>query len=174
MSNEDTAPTATFDLSAATGSERHILDAFLDYHRQVIVRKVHGVPDDKAKQRLVGSLTTLGGLLKHLAVAEREWFQSVLGQRSAERIGANHFGGSDESWRVADEETVADLIAEYQRAVAQSQEIAARYHLDQTVPHAYLGQVSLRWIYVHMIEETARHVGHADILREQTDGSTGS
>ena len=158
MSNEDTAPTATFDLSAATGSERHILDAFLDYHRQVIVRKVHGVPDDKAKQRLVGSLTTLGGLLKHLAVAEREWFQSVLGQRSAERIGANTSAAPTRGWRVADEETVADLIAEYQRACAQlAARSPQRYHLDQIVPHAYLGQVSLRWIYVHMIEETARH-----------------
>jgi hypothetical protein len=51
--------------------------------------------------------------------------------------------------------------------------VAARFTLDDTVPNPRLGRVSLRWIYVHMIEETARHAGHADILREQTDGATG-
>jgi uncharacterized damage-inducible protein DinB len=166
MSSRDTAPPATSDLSASTGSERDVLDRFLDYQRQNIVRKIHGLPDDKAKQHLVGSLTTLAGLLKHLAVAERTWFQSVLRQRS--------YDGSDDDWQVLDDDTVAGLIAEYEHACTQSRDIAAGYDLDHAVPHAYLGQVSLRWIYVHMIEETARHTGHADILREQTDGSTGA
>jgi uncharacterized damage-inducible protein DinB len=174
MSIEDSAPTAGFDPGAATGSERQILDEFLNYYRQVIKRKVHGVAEDKARQRLVGSLTTLAGLLKHLACVEREWFQHTVGQLSAEQIGANFDGRSEAGWQVSDDETVPGLIAEYEQACARSREIAAQFDLDHLVPHGYFGQVSLRWIYVHLIEETARHVGHADILREQTDGTTGS
>jgi uncharacterized damage-inducible protein DinB len=173
MSTPETAPTVSFDASSATGGERQVLDAFLNFYRQIIVSKVHGVAEDKARQHLVGSLTTLAGLLKHLAVAEREWFQHVLTQLGPDQIGANFDGQSDASWLVADDETITELIAEYEQACARSRELAAGHDLDHLVAHAYFGQVSLRWIYVHMIEETARHAGHADILREQTDGHTG-
>ena len=70
-------------------------------------------------------------------------------------------------------EPSSDLRAGYERACAASRQVAAGFLLDDSVPHPRIGQVSLRWIYVHMIEESARHVGHADILREQTDGATG-
>jgi hypothetical protein len=70
-------------------------------------------------------------------------------------------------------DTVAGVLADYRAACEQSRTAAAAHGLDDAVPHDRLGMVSLRWIYVHMIEETARHAGHADILREQTDGSTG-
>jgi hypothetical protein len=65
------------------------------------------------------------------------------------------------------------LVTRYEAACAESRRVAAGLALDDTVPHPRLGRVSLRWVYVHMIEETARHTGHADILREQTDGATG-
>jgi hypothetical protein len=69
--------------------------------------------------------------------------------------------------------TVAQLLADYAAECARSRDVCARFALDDEVPHPRLGRVSLRWIYVHMIEETARHAGHADILRELADGSTG-
>jgi hypothetical protein len=65
------------------------------------------------------------------------------------------------------------LVARYDEQCARSREIAAKKQLDDIVPHPELGEVTMRWIVVHMIEETARHAGHADILREQIDGSTG-
>jgi hypothetical protein len=74
---------------------------------------------------------------------------------------------------LADTDTIESLVEAYQQTCEQSRQTAARFALDDTVPSARLGQVSLRWIYVHMIEETTRHIGHADILREQTDGATG-
>jgi len=77
------------------------------------------------------------------------------------------------SWEVGQDETSADVIAEFDASCAESRRIAAGFTLDDTVPHDRLGPVSLRWIYVHMIREHARHVGHADILREQIDGATG-
>jgi hypothetical protein len=103
---------------------------------------------------------------------ERGWFHKVLAGREPAEIGGN-VGGGDESWDVAENETVGSLIKEYEQACEQSRHVAARFSLDDAVPEPDLGPVSLRWIYVHMIEETARHVGHADILREQTDGTAG-
>ena len=96
----------------------------------------------------------------------------MLAGRPAGEIGPNA-GGGDDSWELAGDETVESLAGEYRRTCEQSRHTAARFALDDAVPQRRLDQVSLRWIYVHMIEETARHVGHADILRERTDGATG-
>jgi uncharacterized damage-inducible protein DinB len=156
----------------STGSERQVLEAFLDFHRQVLASKVDGISDNEARHRRVPSKTTLAGLIKHMIGVERGWFQEVLAGRKPEDIGPNA-GGGDESWDLAENETVSSLVKEYEQTCAQSRQTAARFALDDTVPEPDLGQVSLRWIYVHMIEETARHVGHADILREQTDGAAG-
>jgi len=155
-----------------TGSERQVLEAFLDFHRQVLVSKVDGIPENEARQRRVPSKTTLAGLIKHMIGVERGWFQEVLAGRKPEDIGPN-VGGGDESWDLAENETVSSLIKEYEQTCEQSRQTAARFALDDAVPEPDMGQVSLRWVYVHMIEETARHVGHADILREQTDGAAG-
>lgn len=154
------------------GSERQVLEAFLDFHRQVLVSKVDGISENEARRRRVPSKTTLAGLIKHMIGVERGWFQEVLGGRNPQDIGPN-VGGGEESWDLAENETVSSLIKEYEQTCEQSRQTAARFALDDAVPEPDMGQVSLRWIYVHMIEESARHVGHADILREQTDGASG-
>jgi uncharacterized damage-inducible protein DinB len=158
------------DEQVGTGSEREILEAFLDLYRDIMVAKVAGLSMEAARRRLVPSSTTLAGLIKHLASVEREWFRGILGQRPAEEVGVRV---TDDGWGIDPDETVDDLVADYRRACDESREVAARFALEDSVPMSRLGQVSLRWIYVHLIEETARHAGHADILREQTDGSTG-
>jgi hypothetical protein len=152
----------------STAGEREVLGAFLDFHRSVLVRKVSGLSEEDARRRLVPSMTTLAGLVKHVIGVERDWFQRRLTQRPDEGVGPDGDG-----WVLADGDTVAALVAEYEQTCEQSRRTASGFDLDDTVPHPRLGRVSLRWIYVHMIEETARHVGHADILREQTDGATG-
>jgi hypothetical protein len=98
---------------------------------------------------------------------EENWFQRVLAGAAPTR------DGEDTTWRLADTDTVEGLAAAYQAECARSRETAARYPLDHAGTHPLLGPVTLRWIYAHMIEETARHAGHADILREQFDGATG-
>ncbi len=160
------------DQPESIGSERQVLEAFLDFHRQVLVSKVDGISENEARRRRVPSKTTLAGLIKHMIGVERGWFQEVLGGRNPEDIGPN-VGGGEESWDLAENETVSSLIKEYEQTCEQSRQTAARFALDDAVPEPDMGQVSLRWIYVHMIEESARHVGHADILREQTDGASG-
>ena len=166
------ASAATAGQPASTGSERPVLEAFLDFHRQALVSKVDGISETEARHRRVRSMTTLAGLIKHMTGVERGWFQRDLGGRDPADIGP-HAGGGDDSWDLAEDETVSSLVRDYEQACEQSRQLAARFALDDAVPHADLGEVSLRWIYVHMIEETARHVGHADILRELTDGAAG-
>jgi uncharacterized damage-inducible protein DinB len=170
MTIPDSPPTA--DQPDSTGSERQVLEAFLDFHRQVLVSKVDGISENEARHRRVPSKTTLAGLIKHMIGVERGWFQEVLAGRKPEDIGPN-VGGGEESWELAENETVSSLVKEYEQTCEQSRQTAARFALDDAVPEPDMGQVSLRWVYVHMIEETARHVGHADILREQTDGAAG-
>ena len=172
MTTPQPDPPLANDELVAAGGEREVLEAFLDFHREVLIRKVCGVSEKEARYRRVPSQTTLAGLVKHMTGVERGWFQRVLAQRPAAEIGPN-VGGGEDSWELAGDETVGSLVEEYRRTCEQSRQTAARFALDDTVPQRRLGRVSLRWIYVHMIEETARHVGHADILREQTDGATG-
>ncbi|HEY2551478.1 MAG TPA: DinB family protein [Streptosporangiaceae bacterium] len=154
------------DEVVASAGERAILEAFLDLQRAVVVRKVYGLTREQAVRRLVPSVTTLAGLVKHLAAVEREWFGQVL-------AGDPGSAGAPDEWLPGPVDTIEGLIAGYRRACARSRQIAAALSLDDLVPHPRLGTVTLRWIYVHMIEETARHAGQADILREQTDGATG-
>ena len=158
-------PLAPDEMVAAAG-ERAILEAFLELQRAVVVRKVYGLTREQAVRRLVPSLTTLAGLLRHLAAVEQEWFGRIL-------AGDPDRPGPPDEWLPGPDEGIADLIAGYRRACARSRQIATALSLDDAVPHPRLGTVTLRWIYVHMIEETARHAGQADILREQTDGATG-
>jgi Protein of unknown function (DUF664) len=152
--------------------ERDLLEGFLEYHRRVVGEKLRGLSEEDARRHLVPSLTTPIGLVKHAAAVERNWFQHHLGGRARDQIAGNARGG-DASWEVGEDETIADVVAEYEESCAESRRIAAGFDLDHTVPDDQLGPVSLRWIYVHMIREHARHIGHADILREQIDGATG-
>ena len=151
------------------GPERSVLELMVDDNRHSLVECVRGLSDEDARRRLVPSLTTPLGVLKHAAAVERSWFQRRLAALP-ESEWTGYARGDDASWRLADDDTVASVIAEYERAAARSREIATGYDLEDTIEHEHIGTVSLRWIYLHMIEELARHAGHADILREQLDG----
>lgn len=157
------------DEKVGSAGEREVLETFLDLYRGIVVRKVSGLPTEAARRRLVPSATTLAGLVRHLTSVEREWFSGVLGQRPAAEAGVLADGG----WDVDAVADIGNVVAEYELACAESRRVAAGLALDDTVPMPRLGRVSLRWVYVHLIEETARHAGHADILREQLDGATG-
>jgi uncharacterized damage-inducible protein DinB len=157
------------DLVAVAG-ERETLEGFLEYHRRVLSGKLRGLSEDDARRHLVPSLTTMLGLVSHGAAVERNWFQHHLGGRPREEISGNARGDAA-SWE--SDQTIAEVVAEFESACAVSRQIAAGFGLDDTVPRDDQGPVTLRWIYVHIIREHARHIGHADILREQLDGVTG-
>ena len=151
--------------------ERPTLEAFLDDYRDIVVRKVSGLSDADARRHLVPSPTTVAGLVKHLRWAEYGWFEQFLQGRLDDNRRTH-----ERSWEfeLQPDESLPTLIAEYQAQCEESRRIAAEYPLDHTLRHGRLGTtVSLRWIYLHMIQETARHTGQIDILREQLDGATG-
>jgi hypothetical protein len=147
-----------------TGDERETLHALLQYHRESLVRKVEGLDDETARRRLVGSDTTLLWLVKHAAGAEQRWVLWGFAQKfDPVRDDA-----------LAPDDSVAALVAEYRDTWAAVDAVIAAADLEDTC-RAISGDdiVNLRWIVTHLLEETARHAGHADILRELIDGQTG-
>lgn len=146
--------------------ERGTLLGFLDYLRASVVRKTGDLPDDVAQSPGVPSGTSLLGLVKHLTMVEVKWFQFAFAGWNVEVPAGLLEPG----------EAVADVVAAYERASARSNEIvAACPDLSRRCrrPGVAPEPMTLRWVLVHMVEETARHAGHADILRERLDGSTG-
>ncbi|MGP3974811.1 DinB family protein [Streptomyces sp. 8N114] len=146
--------------------ERQMLEYILDHTRAELIDTVRGLSETESRRRLVPSLTTSIGLVKHAAFAERKWFQHILGGLPESECDGAMVG--EASFLVSDHETVADVIAEFERASDRARTIAADIDLDATRQHPSVGTVSLRWIYLLMIQEFARHAGHNDILREQT------
>ena|SRR5436190_680231 len=153
------------ELPDPTAPERQILQDLLDDNREGLLECVEGLTEDQARARLVPSLTTPLALIKHAAHAEKVWFHVTLPGRTRAEVGIPD--AIDDSFRLADDETIESLVAAFRDTCAESDRIAAAYSLDDTGVHPRLGPVSLRWMYVHMIEELARHAGHGDILREQ-------
>ncbi|WP_405163667.1 DinB family protein [Nocardia sp. NBC_01499] len=150
------------------GDERRLLEQMLDRNRAELANTLRGLSEEDARRRLVASLTTPIGLLKHAAVAQRIWFQHILaGLPESECDGGTTPG--DASFVVGENETVADVIAEFDRGSERSRVIAADFDLDDIRTHPRLGEVSLRFIYLFLIEDFARHAGHGDILREQIE-----
>jgi uncharacterized damage-inducible protein DinB len=155
------------------GDLREQLTGFLDFLRDAVVRKATGLTDEQARRALVPSkLTTVAGLLGHLTYVEQYWFAVVLDGRPD--VWAGRFADDpDAEFTAAMEQPLARLIADYAAECARSRAVAARLDLDATGTTAKGQPVNLRWVLIHMIEETGRHAGHLDLLRELLDGSTG-
>ena len=145
--------------------ERTLLDRTLDLHRGEIAALLEGLDDEQARTRLVPSLTTPLGLVKHCTFVEGVWFHARVGGVSRRELGLPRT--VDESFTLAPEDTVATTQAAFEAACARSREISSQHpHLDEEF--AWHGNaVSLRFVYLHMFGELARHAGHGDILREQ-------
>ncbi|MER5888680.1 DinB family protein [Streptomyces sp. NPDC001941] len=155
--------------------ERTTLEGWLDFHRATLALKCEGLDDEQAALASVPpSAFTLTGLVQHLAEVERNWFRRVFAGEQAPPIHDPHADpdGPDGGFELADGATLSDALATWQAEVVRARELCAGHELTDT--GRFMGQdVSLRWIYVHMIEEYARHNGHADLLRERVDGTTG-
>ncbi len=154
--------------------ERRMLEAWLEYHRTTLLLKCEGLDDAGRKARPVpSSLLSLHGLVRHMAEVERGWFRSVLlGQPDTQPIWYDEAIEDSELVPLDDADWPSDLRA-WQDECEASRGAAAGFSLDDTGMHRE-GPCSLRWIYLHMIEEYARHNGHADLIRELVDGQVGS
>jgi uncharacterized damage-inducible protein DinB len=169
-----TAPQINRTTEPFVGDERTILEGYLDWHRQTLLHKCAGLTAEQLKiASAEPSNLTLLGLVRHMAEVERWWF-SV---RSA-GLPQNPIYCTDESPDGDfDDIADADAAANYATFVAEceaSREVAAALPLEHVFIHPRRQvEMSLRWVYVHMIEEYARHNGHADLIRERIDGVTG-
>ncbi|MFI6101594.1 DinB family protein [Lentzea sp. NPDC051213] len=152
--------------------ERATYTALLDYLRATIELKVEGLPDDDAARPVLPSkLTTAAGVVKHVRWTEHHWFEVMLAGRPSR--APYTMEDPDADWRVEEGETLAGFLADYQAQCAVSRQVLAGLDLDAEVAFRGDRTVSARWVLAHVIEETARHAGHLDVVRELLDGSTG-
>ena len=157
-----------------TGDEKLLLDAFLDFHRETLRWKCAELTDEQLRSRPIESTSlSLLGLVRHMADVERSWFV----HRFAGRDVALFYSSEDDPDAEFDGVDTADVKAAwatFDRAVAESREVSTGASLEAEFVHPrHQRAFSLRWVYLHMIEEYARHNGHADLLRERIDGATG-
>jgi uncharacterized damage-inducible protein DinB len=175
----DTRVTPPFE-----GSEAEVLVGFLEWYRLTLFRKVEGLDSDALAQRLGPSTMTLGGMLKHLAYVEDWWFNQVFAGNQTHEPWSSVDWDADEDWdwHTAGEHTPEELHAMLETEIAASRRVvdaaldrpegleAQSVRTSHRRPELHF---NLRWILVHMIEEYARHCGHADLIRESIDGSVG-
>jgi uncharacterized damage-inducible protein DinB len=157
--------------------ERTTLEQFLDFQRATLLLKTEGLGAAEMTRRLPTSALTLAGLLKHLALVEDDWIQvRFLGLPELEPWASAPWD-EDRDWEfhTAEHEDPADLRALYRDACDRSRRGVAESDLDAlSVGVDRDGrQWNLRWILTHLLEETSRHNGHADLLREEVDGAVG-
>ena len=166
-----TAPHVERPRVPRVANERAMLDAWLDYHRATLLMKCAGLSDDQLRLRSAEPSTlSLLGLVRHLTDVERGWFRRGVGGQKGPEVGPIYY--TDErpegDFDDVDDAAPAAVFAAYAEEVERCRAAAVGVPLDQLV-----GESSVRWIYLHMIEEYARHNGHADLLRERIDGATG-
>jgi uncharacterized damage-inducible protein DinB len=159
----------------STATERDALCSFLDQARDALIRKIDGLSDEDARRASTVSSLSLLSLVKHAAVWERRWFQVIFAGRADpdEWPAADPEEGSEATFDLTGEDTVEGVLAYYQQQIAASREITASVDLDARCARPDLVDENLRWVAMHVIQDTARHAGHADIIREAIDGSRG-
>jgi uncharacterized damage-inducible protein DinB len=150
------------------GGELATARAFLDFARHCLLKKLEGLDEEQVRRRLVDSHTNLLGLVQHCTAGERWWFAHHVG-------GDQRYADTDFTMLVPEERTTAEVVADYRAAIAESDRLldAATSPEQRTLVEVDGVTKTLRWVLAHMVSEVIRHVGHADVLREQIDGTTG-
>ncbi|MBA3628913.1 MAG: DinB family protein [Actinobacteria bacterium] len=147
-----------------------MLTAWLDFHRATLLRRLEGLDDVDLRRPLVPSGTSLLGIVKHLAYVERWWFCIVFAGQQLDVPWTDE--DPDADWRIEPDDTTEEVITLYGREIARTRTCTEGAGPDDVARYPNSAK-TLRWIMMHMIEETARHNGHADIIRELIDGITG-
>ncbi|MFJ8309739.1 MULTISPECIES: DinB family protein [unclassified Streptomyces] len=177
MTTSETPPAESAERSepALDATERDMLDGWLEYHRETLAWKCSGLTDEQLKSAAVpSSALTLLGLLRHMAEVERWWFTTVFGGEADAPVYSTD-EDPDRDFHFGPEDTYAEALATWRGEIAAARAHAASHELDELSAGTSRNgkHFTLRWIYTHMIEEYARHNGHADLIREAVDGSTG-
>jgi uncharacterized damage-inducible protein DinB len=156
------------------GSEREALELNLDAQREGLIRKIDGLDDAAARQAPTASSLSLLGLIKHAVTWERRWFQVVMaGRELPDGWPTVRPEPRDADLLVDQTDTVEDWVAAYREQIEKSRAVVASMDLDSPCARPDLIECNLRYVLFHMVQETARHAGHADIIRETLDGTRG-
>jgi hypothetical protein len=153
----------TFDVLLS--DERIQIEAFVDEYRRAVERTLDDLTEEQVRRRLVPSATTLLGLVKHVTWMQRVWFEECVAGVPRQRVGLVQT--PEESFELADDDTIASVTAAYRQACATARSVVAVLPLDAIVTGHRGGPRTLRWVYLQVLRELAHHCGHADILREQ-------
>jgi uncharacterized damage-inducible protein DinB len=155
-------------------AERAALDAWLDYHRATLLWKCDGLsPEQLATRSAEPSTMSLLGLVRHMTEVERGWFRQFVAGEDVPDVYTSD-DTPDADFDDVDPARAAEDLAAFRAEVEACRQVAAAYDLEH-VTHSTRRDldIDLRWVYIHMIEEYARHNGHADLLRERIDGRIG-
>jgi uncharacterized damage-inducible protein DinB len=164
--------------AAVLTDERELLLAYIAQQRDGIRYAAHGLTDAQARLTPSASSLSIGGLIKHVATMERGWINRVLQHHTSQHDTASRYA---DGFRLRPNETLADVLADYATVARETEAVVrAITDLNQAVPvpqgvpwfPADVDNWTVRWVLLHLIEETARHAGHADIVRESIDGAT--
>lgn len=150
--------------------EKTMLARFLDNQRAAMLEKAAGLTDEQARWSPLPTGTSLFGLLAHLVTVERWWLTRIAAGLDAPFPWTDD--DPDADWRGDEYATLADVVRGYEEECARGRAVLAAADLD-ALGHPPHDDRTVRWIVVHLIEETARHAGHADVIREQIDGVVG-
>lgn len=154
--------------------ERETLEGFLDWYRSVVERKVDGLRLDDATRVMTPTGMSALGIVRHLGWVERGWFRETFAGEDVEAIDVD--GDNSAEFAISSGDTIESVLDFYRTEVEESRRISSNApSLDALSANetAYRERVSLRWVMVHMLEETARHAGHLDLMREEIDGQIG-
>jgi len=152
--------------------ERDALTQQLDFHRATLLRKLDGLDDESLRRPMTASGVSLLGLVKHLAETEHGWFVKIYAGLPEPDLYATD-DDPEAEFHVGPDETADTLVGQYLSTCERARALVAAGGLDDVVRTPWDAEVNLRAILVHMVQETARHNGHADIIREAIDGATG-
>ncbi len=146
----------------------------LDAQREALIRKIEGLDDVAARQAPTASSLSLLGLVKHAVTWERRWFQVVMAGREIPDGWPEVLPEPrDADLTVEEGDTVDRWVGSYREQIEQSRAVVASMDLDSPCARKDIIECNVRYVMFHMIQETARHAGHADIIRETLDGATG-
>jgi hypothetical protein len=156
--------------------ERQLLLGFLTQQRDGIRNAAYGLTDAQARLTPAASALSIGGLIKHADQMETTWVDMVLQRESGDDQGQRY----EDNFRLGPDDTLAGALAAYDKTIEHNDEVLAQLDLDQPVPVPKgvpwfpddVDAWSVRWVLLHLVEELARHAGHADIIRESIDGAT--
>lgn len=157
---------------ASPATEREGLSEVLDVQREALIGKLEGLSEEQARLAPTVSTLSLLSLVKHSAIWERRWFQVIVaGRMFPGEWPEQRSEEADSTFQLVDGDTIESVVTVYREQIAASQEILLDVALDTPCAWPEMADQNLRWVALHMIEETARHAGHADIIRESIDGS---